>query len=82
MKNEAEKILSSMGITLSEAFNMLLHQINLKKAMPFNLNISKDYTMTDLSFKVREHIEKFESGKDELNGPYSSLEELWDSMDI
>ena len=82
VKKEAEEILASMGLTLSESFNMLLHQINLKKKIPFSIDANKDYTVDDLNYAVREHIAEYESGKEKVNGPYSNLDDLWESMDI
>jgi len=82
VKEQAEQILASMGLTLSETFNMLLHQINLKKAVPFKLDSKYDYTMEDLKLEVREHMERYAAGKEKTHGPYKNLDELWDSMDI
>jgi len=84
VKKQAEEVLASMGITLSEAFNMLLHQINLKKELPFELNTKtkKDYTLADLKPSVLRDIARIESGMEKLHGPYSDLEQMWKDMDL
>ena len=82
VKEQAEKILSTMGITLSESVNMFLHQINLKKRIPFEINTKKDYTMADFNQRVRDNIAKYERGEGKLNGPYDNLEDLWKELDI
>lgn len=82
VKKQAEETLAALGITLSDAFNMMLYQINLKKGLPFNLDTKKDYTMQSLSPRVQEHIEKYVSGADDLIGPFDNLDDLWESMDI
>ena len=66
IKEEAEAVLSSMGLTLSETFNMLLHQINLKKALPFNVDTQtkQDYVLDDLKYILRDEIVKYELGKE------------------
>jgi len=64
IKEQAEQILASMGMTLSESFNMLLHQINLKKALPFKVTAKDyDYTLNDLKEVIKEDIAKYEAGK-------------------
>ena len=37
VKEEAGEILASMGLTFSEAFNLMLHQICLQHALPFKV---------------------------------------------
>jgi DNA-damage-inducible protein J len=41
LKNEAEKLLKSFGISSSEAINMFYTQICLKRAIPFSINDSE-----------------------------------------
>ena len=83
IKEQAEQILASMGITLSESFNMLLHQINLKKALPFRVNTKKDYdyTFDDLKQVIKEDIAKYETGEDKAIGPFDNLDDLWKALD-
>ena len=37
VKEQASEILSSLGLTLSEAFNLLLHQVRIVRGLPFEI---------------------------------------------
>ena len=37
VKEQASEILSSLGLTLSEAFNLLLYQIRIVRGLPFEI---------------------------------------------
>ncbi|MCL2079733.1 MAG: type II toxin-antitoxin system RelB/DinJ family antitoxin [Oscillospiraceae bacterium] len=37
VKEEAGEILMSLGLTLSQAFNLLLHQVRLVRGLPFEV---------------------------------------------
>ena len=37
VKEEAGEILMSLGLTLSQAFNLLLHQVRLVRGLPFEI---------------------------------------------
>lgn len=37
IKNKAEKVLDSMGLTMSDAIRIFLHQIVIRKALPFTV---------------------------------------------
>ena len=37
VKEQAGEILSSLGLTLSEAFNLLLHQVRIVRGLPFEI---------------------------------------------
>ena len=37
VKEQAGAILSSLGLTLSEAFNLLLHQVRIVRGLPFEI---------------------------------------------
>jgi addiction module RelB/DinJ family antitoxin len=78
IKKEAGEILASMGLTFSEAFNLMLHQVRLQQGLPFKVvaygHIPQPETLA--------LINRIENGKEELTGPFSSKEELWNSLDI
>ena len=42
----AEKVLSRLGLKPSDAFNMLLAQIELKESVPFNLTTRSESLLT------------------------------------
>jgi len=78
IKEQAGRILDAMGLTFSEAFNLMLHQIKIQRCLPFEVisysHIPRPETLT--------FIERAESGKEELTGPFSSKGELRKSLDI
>ncbi|HJZ43161.1 MAG TPA: type II toxin-antitoxin system RelB/DinJ family antitoxin [Hyphomicrobiaceae bacterium] len=52
LKTRAEKVLSRVGVSTSDAITMLLHQIVLRKGLPFEARIPNEETiaaMTELS---------------------------------
>ena len=78
VKEQAGLILDSMGLTFSDAFNLLLHQIKIQRSLPFDVvaysNIPKEETIN--------FIERVENGEEELVGPFSSKDDLWKSLEI
>lgn len=47
-KIAAEKVLNKLGLTMSEAINILLIQIKLKKGLPFDVRIPNKETLEAL----------------------------------
>ena len=47
IKKEVTPILSDLGISLSEAINMFLHQVKLNKGIPFELRIKNNIELND-----------------------------------
>ena len=43
-KEEAKAIFKQLGLTMGEAFNLFLHQVQLKKGLPFDVRIPTDLT--------------------------------------
>jgi len=41
-KKKQKKIFKKLGITMSDAFNMFLHQVLLHKGIPFELKVPDD----------------------------------------
>ena len=78
VKEQSGKILDAMGLTFSDAFNLLLHQIKIQRALPFDVvafsHVPKAETM--------DFIDRIENGSEQLIGPFSSKEELWRSLGI
>ena len=70
VKEEAEQVLAKLGIPMSNAINMFLHQIILHKGIPFFLSIPQpkplDYsTLSREQFnaEIKMGISSMESGK-------------------
>ena len=78
VKEQAGKILDIMGMTFSEAFNLMLHQVKIQRALPFDVvaftHNPKPETLA--------YIDQIENGSEQLIGPFSSKEELWKSLGI
>jgi DNA-damage-inducible protein J len=49
LKAKAEKVLSHVGITTTDAITMLLHQIVLRKGLPFDARIPNEETVAALA---------------------------------
>jgi len=45
LKAEAEKVLSKLGISTSEAINLFLSQVRLRKGLPFDVKIPNKTTL-------------------------------------
>ncbi len=45
IKNEAIKIFQSMGLTMSDAIRLFLHQVIAKKALPFSVEAPNSVTI-------------------------------------
>ena len=78
VKEQAGRILEAMGLTFSDAFNLMLHQVRIQRCLPFDV-VAYSHTPKPETLSFIEHIE---SGKEELIGPFPSKEELWKSLDI
>ena len=78
VKEQAGMILDAMGLSFSDAFNLLLHQIRIQRSLPFDViaysHIPRQETL--------DFIESIENGKEELVGPFSSKEDLWRSLGV
>jgi len=78
VKEQAGIILDAMGLSFSDAFNLLLHQIKIQRSLPFEVvaysHIPRPETIA--------FIERIENGDEELIGPFATKDELWRSLDI
>jgi len=78
VKEQAGMILDAMGLSFSDAFNLMLHQIRIQRSLPFDVVAYSHAPRTD----VLAYIERIESGEEELVGPFSTKDELWRSLGI
>jgi addiction module RelB/DinJ family antitoxin len=74
VKEQAGHVLDRMGLTFSEAFNLLLHQITIQRALPFDV-VSYNYHPYTPTREVLERIERIENGTAEMAGPFKTFEE-------
>jgi len=78
VKEQAGKILDAMGLTFSDAFNLMLHQVRIQRSLPFDV-VAFSHTPKSETHAFIEHVE---NGEEELVGPFSSKDELWKSLGI
>ena len=93
VKEQAAEILASLGLTLSEAFNLLLHQVRFTRGLPFEIKQRYPLELDDgYGSYVCElgHIHdykrfSFESVEREINDTetkiYNSIDEMWVDID-
>ncbi|MFQ5628560.1 MAG: type II toxin-antitoxin system RelB/DinJ family antitoxin [bacterium] len=72
LREDAEKILKRLGVSISEAVNIFLSQVVLQKGFPFDVKIPNEKTINA--------FEQTERDKDKLK-TYESAEELFEEMD-
>jgi len=71
VKEQVGEILDTMGLSFSDAFNLLLHQIRIHHRLPFEVVAYSNTPRAEtLAF-----IERIESGKEELAGPFDTFDE-------
>jgi len=78
VKEQAGMILDAMGLSFSDAFNLMLHQIKIQRSLPFEVVAYSHTPRTE----TLSYMERIENGEEELVGPFSSKEELWKSLGI
>jgi DNA-damage-inducible protein J len=66
LKAKAERILSRVGISTTDAITMLLHQIVLRKGLPFEARIPNAETIAAMAELDRGGGESFDGTAEEL----------------
>ena len=72
VKKQAGEILSSMGLTFSEAFNLMLYQIRLQRALPFEV-VSYSHNPNSNTLAL---LDQIESGEADMAGPFETFDEF------
>ena len=70
LKADAEKVLNKLGISTTEAINLFLSQVRLRKGLPFDVKIPNKTTM--------KAMKDAEEGRNLSS--YDSLDELFEKM--
>ena len=88
VKEQAKTILESLGLSLSEAFNLLLHQVRIMRGLPFEIKLRLPAELNDgygsyiCEYGYKHDYSKFdfESIERELSDPelksYTNMDEL------
>jgi DNA-damage-inducible protein J len=66
LKAKAEKVLSRVGVSTSDAITMLLHQIVLHKGLPFEVRIPNKETVAAMAELDEGGGERFDGTAEEL----------------
>ena len=67
VKEQAEQILTALGIPMSNAVNLFLHQVVLRKGIPFEIQLPQNMPL-DMSKMTREEIDaEIQKGIDSMN---------------
>ena len=75
IKEEVTPILNDLGISLSEAINMFLHQVKLNNGIPFNLKRKGIIELNDgYGSYIKINFDKIEKNIDKRT--FSNVEEL------
>jgi len=74
VKKNAQKALKSMGLDISTAVNMLLHQVVITQRMPFESHTVNGFTLA----QEREYLAAARDLKD--GKLYSSVDEMMDDI--
>jgi len=61
IKNEAAVVLAAMGLTVSDAFRMLLTRVAREKALPFEPLVPNETTIAAMQEARRGGLRKFDS---------------------
>ena len=81
VKEESEKILSSIGISMSDLINMTLRRVVYERQIPFSTRLEWDEVPDSLKVNTREELDKLldQLSTEEENEMLSS-DEMWGSM--
>lgn len=72
IKNEAVIVLASMGLTVSDAFRMMLTRVAVEKALPFDPLVPNAETIAAMRDVLQGKVESFKSIEalmEDLNAP-------------
>ena len=91
VKEQAGEILKSLGLTLSEAFNLLLHQVRIVRGLPFEIKQRVPIELNDghgsyiCEYGHIHNYSKFDFNavEHEISKAkvYESAEEMWADLD-
>ncbi len=64
VKNQAAVVLESMGLTVSDAFRLLMVKVAAEKTFPFEIHAPNSATIAAMKAGKRGEVAKFKSVKD------------------
>ncbi len=79
IKKEVVPILNDLGISLSEAINIFLHQVKLNNGLPFNIKYPSVNNFNDEMKEALKEAEEMMKHPEKYPN-YSSVEELMEAL--
>ena len=73
LKEEAEGILSQLGMPMSNAINVFLNQVVLRRGLPFEVTLGEP---NETTYQAMEAAEK----EQDIYGPFDSVAELMEAL--
>jgi len=70
LKNDVEKVLKTLGISTTEAINLFLSQVRLRKGLPFDVKIPNKTTLKAMK----------EAQEGRNLGSYESVDDFFEKM--
>jgi len=70
LKTDAEKVLKALGISTTEAINLFLSQVRLRKGLPFDVKIPNKTTMKAMK----------DAEEDRNLSSYDSVDDFFEKM--
>ena len=67
IKEQAEQVLSALGIPVANAINMFLHQVVLQKGIPFDVKIPGSMPLDYYALSQEQLNAEIQKGFDDLN---------------
>ena len=77
VKNDAEKIINQLGISLNEAIRMFLMQVIIHKGIPFKPTLKPEYEPNEM---LQQIIADVENKKDLTR--YKNTDEMWQDLGL
>ena len=77
VKDDAEKIMNQLGISLNEAIRMFLMQVIIHKGIPFKPTLKPEYEPNEILQQV---IADVENKKDLTH--YKNTDEMWQDLGL
>ena len=79
VKETAMLVLSEMGISLSDVFNMLLNQIAIQHRIPFEIVDSKYVCAYG---HLHDYSKISPSSEEDYSEPFDNLDDFWKALEI
>lgn len=81
IKEQAEQILSTLGIPMANAVNLFLHQLVLRKGIPFDISIPQSPVLDYSAISKEQFDAEVQKGFDDLKaGRVTSSKQVRDEM--